>query len=211
MRSLSLSIGLVLSLLAGLSASGIAFAQLAGTPQAYEARIPVADESEPARGPALREALATVVARISGDAARMQASGLIDQAAALVQRYGYQKEPDNSLVLIAAFDGPSLERRLKAMNLPVWGVYAASVEDVQLQVSGIRSGADYLWLMSLLQGLPNVRDVQALRASGDLLDLRVRAEGGAGRLSGALMTNGRLQRDNAATAELSYRMVGGAP
>jgi hypothetical protein len=206
MRTTKVVFGLILALLGGL-----AQAQLAGTPQTYEARIPVADESDAARGPALREALSAVIARISGDSAPMQAGSLLDQASALVQRFGYQKEPDNSLVLVAAFDGNALERRLKAMGLPVWGVFAANVEDVQMQVSGIRSGADYLQLMSMIQGLPSVRSVQAVRASGDLLELRIRAEGGAGRLSGALMSVGRLQRDSAGQAELSYRMAGSAP
>ncbi|HEY1075414.1 MAG TPA: DUF2066 domain-containing protein [Fontimonas sp.] len=204
-------LGSILALLGAALAGSPAQAQLAGTAQAYEARIPVADESDAARGPALRLALSEVVARVSGPAAPMQASSLLDQASALVQRFGYQKEVDNSLVLVAAFDGTAVERRLKAMGLPVWGVYAASVEEVQMQVSGIRSGADYLQLMTTLQGLPNVRGVDAVRAAGDLVELRVRAEGGAGRLSGALMSNGRLVRDTAAGAELAYRLIGGAP
>ncbi len=210
MRTTKVVPGLFLALLA-LLGTGPALSQLAGTPQAYEARIPVADESDAARGPALREALSAVVARISGETAPMQAGSLLNQASALVQRFGYGKEPDDSLVLIAAFDGPALERRLKALGLPVWGVFAADVEDVQMQVSGIRSGADYLQLMGLLQSLPNVREVQAVRAAGDLLELRLRAEGGAGRLSGALMNNGRLARDSTGVAELSYRLTGSAP
>lgn len=204
-------LGPILALLLALFGNSPALAQLAGTAQAYEARIPVADESDAARGPALRLALSEVVARISGGSAPMQASSLLDQASALVQRFGYQKEIDNTLVLVAAFDGTAVERRLKALGLPVWGVYAANVEEVQMQVSGIRSGADYLQLMSTVQGLPNVRGVDAIRASGDLVELRVRSEGGAGRLSGALMSNGRLVRDNAAGAELAYRLIGGAP
>ncbi len=211
MRPTILLTGLLISLLTGLLISAPVQAQLAGTAQAYEARVPVADESDAARGPALREALSAVVARISGDGAPMQAGSLLDQASALVQRFGYQKEPDNSLVLVAAFDGNSLERRLKAMGLPVWGVFAANVEDVQMQVSDIRSSADYLQLMATIRGLPNVREVQAVRASGDVLELRIRAEGGAGRLSGALMSNGRLARDTAGVAELSYRLIGSAP
>lgn len=215
MRTTKVALGPVLApilvLLLALLVSAPALAQLAGTAQAYEARIPVADQSDAARVPALRQALSEVVTRVSGSTATVQASSLIDQASALVQRFGYQKEIDNTLVLVAAFDGPAVERRLKALGLPVWGIYAANVEEVQMQVSGIRSGADYLQLMTTVQGLPNVRGVDAVRASADLVELRVRSEGGAGRLAGALMSNGRLVRDNVAGAELAYRLIGGAP
>lgn len=186
---------------------GIALAQTPTAMQAYEARVPVADQSAPVRENALREALRSVVARVSGDTALYQAATLIDQAPQLVQRYGYEREPDGSLALVAGFDGRAVDNRLKALGLPVWGVYAAEVEEVQLQVSGIHSAEGYVQVMSTLRGLPGVRDIKAVRAAGDQLELRVRAEGGAGRLSGALMAAGTLIQDPAGSAELSYRLA----
>lgn len=196
-----------LILLFSLLWAGAAPAQTPAALQAYEARVPVADQSAALREPALREALRDVVSRVSGDTALYQAAGLIDQAPQLVQRYGYEREPDGSIALVAAFDGRAVDSRLKALGLPVWGVYAAEVEEVQLQVSGIRSSEGYVQVMSTLRGLPGVRDIKTVRASGDQLELRVRAEGGAGRLSGALLAAGTLVQDPSGAAELSYRLA----
>lgn len=196
-----------LILLLSLLWAGAALAQAPAAVQAYEARVPVADQSAPVRESALREALRSVVARVSGDTALYQAAGLIDQAPQLVQRYGYEREPDGSLALVAGFDGRAVDSRLKALGLPVWGVYAAEVEEVQVQVSGIHGAEGYVQVMSTLRGLPGVRDIKTVRASGDQLELRVRAEGGAGRLSGALLAAGTLVQDPSGAAELSYRLA----
>ncbi|MFP5307607.1 MAG: DUF2066 domain-containing protein [Gammaproteobacteria bacterium] len=185
----------------------LAGAQTPATAQAYEARVPVADQSAPERETAVREALRQVVTRVSGEDAIYQAASLIEEAPQLMQRYGYERDPDGSLHLVAGFDNRAVDARLKALGLPVWGVYAADVEDVQMEVSGIDSAAAYVRLLSSLQALPSVRGVKPLRAAGDRLELRVRSEGGAGRLSGALLAAGFLVSDPAGRAELSYRMV----
>ncbi|MEW6166404.1 MAG: DUF2066 domain-containing protein [Pseudomonadota bacterium] len=186
----------------------LAGAQTPATAQAYyEARVPVADQSAPERETAVREALRQVVARVSGEDAIYQAASVIEEAPQLMQRYGYERDPDGSLHLVAGFDHQAVDARLKSLGLPVWGVYAADVEDVQMEVSGIDSAAAYVRLLSSLQALPSVRSVQPLRAAGDRLELRVRSEGGAGRLSGALLAAGFLVSDPAGRAELSYRMV----
>lgn len=187
--------------------AAVAAAQAPATAQAYEARVPVPDQSAPVRENALREALRSVVVRISGDAAAYQAQSVVDQAQQLVQRYGYQREADGSLALVAGFDGRAVEARLKALGLPVWGVYAAEVEDVQMQVAGIGGAEAYVRTLEALRGLPGVRGIKVVRASGDRLELRVRAEGGAGRLSGALLAAGTFVQDPSGTAELSYRLA----
>lgn len=187
--------------------AGLAGAQVPSTALPYEARVPVADQSAPARDAALREALRTVVLRISGAGADSAAADLIDSAQQLVQRYGYEREPDGSLALVAAFDGRGLERRLKERGLAVWGVYAADAEDVQLRISGIDSAQAYARVVSTLRGLPGVVGFTPVRAEGDRLELRVRTEGGAGRLSGALLAAGGLVPDSTGTGELSYRLA----
>lgn len=172
----------------------------------YEARVPVSDQTAPLREAALREALRIVVSRVGGETAPAQAASVVDEAARLVQRYGYERLPDGMLQLVAAFDARAVDSRLKALGLPVWGVYAAAVEELQLRVSGIGSAADYARVVGGLAALSNVRDVSPMRAHDDVLELRVRAEGGAGRLNGALLASGLLVPDAAGTAELSYRL-----
>ncbi len=178
--------------------------------QAYEARVPVADQSPAVRESALQQGLRTVVVRVSGENAVYEAQSLIAQAPQLVQRYGYEREVDGSLVLVAGFDSRAVDSRLKSLGLPVWGVYAAAVEEVQMRISGIRSAAGYAEVMATLRGLPGVRSIRPIRASVDTLDLRVQAEGGAGRLSGALLAAQTLVRDPDGPAELSYRLAGSA-
>jgi hypothetical protein len=183
-------------------------AQLVETPlQPYEAAVPVADQSAAARDPALREALRQVVARISGEAAAWSAEPLIDEAPRLVQHYGYRRDADNMLQLVAGFDGRAVEQRLKAQGLPVWGVYAAEAEDVLMQITGLDGSGAYVQVLALLRGLPGVQDVRPQHASGDTLELRVRAEGGAGRLGGALMSAYMLTPDSQGRAQLSYRYL----
>jgi hypothetical protein len=175
--------------------------------QPYEAAVPVADQSAAARDPALREALLQVVTRISGEAAAYSAQALLDEAPRLVQHYGYRRDADNLLQLVAGFDGRAVEQRLKAQGLPVWGVYAAEAEDVLMQISGLDGSGAYVQLLALLRGLPGVQEVRPQRASGDVLELRVRAEGGAGRLGGALMSAYMLTPDPQGRAQLSYRYL----
>jgi hypothetical protein len=179
-------------------------AQTADATQPYEASVPVTDQSAAARDPALREALRQVVARSSGEAAAYSAEDLIADAPRLVQHYGYQRDADNALQLVAGFDGRAVEQRLKAQGLPVWGVYAAEAEDVLMQISGIDSAGAYVQVLALLRGLPGVQDARPQRAAGDMLELRVRAEGGAGRLGGALMSAYMLAPDHQGRAQLSY-------
>jgi hypothetical protein len=169
--------------------------------------VPVADQSAAARDPALREALLQVVTRISGEAAAYSAQALLDEAPRLVQHYGYRRDADNLLQLVAGFDGRAVEQRLKAQGLPVWGVYAAEAEDVLMQISGLDGSGAYVQLLALLRGLPGVQEVRPQRASGDVLELRVRAEGGAGRLGGALMSAYMLTPDPQGRAQLSYRYL----
>ncbi len=184
-----------------------AAAQLPETLQPYEASVAVADQSAAARDPALREALRQVVARISGEAAAHATEGLLVDAPRLVQHFGYRRDAENGLQLVAGFDGRAVEQRLKALRLPVWGVYAADAEDVLMQISGIDSAGAYVQVLALLRGLPGVQDAWPQRANGDVLELRVRAEGGAGRLSGALMSAYMLTPDTQGRAQMSYRYL----
>ncbi|MES0874490.1 DUF2066 domain-containing protein [Sinimarinibacterium thermocellulolyticum] len=177
--------------------------------RAFEARVPVTDQSAPVRDEALREALRQVITTVSGPEAEYVAADLLAQAAQLVQHYGYQQDAEYGLMLVAGFDGNAVERRLKALQLPIWGVHAAAVEDVLLRISELRGRDAYLHVLARLRGLPGVQDVLPTRAIGDTLELRVRIEGGAGRLGGALMSAYELAPDMAVDGvQLAYRYQG---
>jgi hypothetical protein len=195
--------------LAGLLWSVTAHAQPPDPLRAFEARVPVADQSAPVRDEALREALRQVITTVSGPEAEYAAAELLGDASLLVQHYGYQQDPEFGLLLVAGFDGNAVERRLKALQLPVWGVHAAAVEDVLLRVSGLRGRDAYLQVLARLRGLPGVQNVLPSRAIGDTLEMRVRIEGGAGRLSGALMSTYELAPETTTVgAQLAYRYQG---
>ena len=185
-------------------------AQTAEPLRAFEARVPVPDQSAEVRDEALREALRQVVVNVSGAEAEYAAADVIAEAPELVQHYGYQRDAEQGLLLVAGFDGNAVERRLKALQLPIWGVYAAEVEDVLLRISGLRGRDAYLRVVTRLHGLPGVQDVLASRAIGETLDMRVRIEGGAGRLRGALLSAYELAPETSAAADvqLAYRYQG---
>lgn len=186
-------------------------AQSAEPLRAFEARVPVPDQSAEVRDEALREALRQVVVNVSGPESEHAAGALIADAPQLVQHYGYQLDAEQGLLLVAGFDGQAVERRLKALQLPIWGVYAAEIEDVLMRISGLRGRDAYLRVIARLRGLPGVQDVLPSRALGDTLELRVRIEGGAGRLGGALMSAYELAPDSAsAGVQLAYRYLGPA-
>lgn len=172
----------------------------------YEASVAVADQSTATRDAGLREALSEVIGRVSGEASLGQAGPILARAPQLVQRYGFQRDEYEQLKLTAAFDPRAVEAALKAQNLPVFGVLAGPVEDVGVVVTNVRSGADYARVLATLRAVPGVKALQVLGAGGDRVDLRVRAEGGASRLAGAVSIGGVLVRDVGASGGLSFAL-----
>ena len=78
---------------------------------------------------------------------------------------------------------------------------------MRVSISGINSAQDYARVVTRLRSLPGVRQLQVASAQAGVLDLRLRAEGGAQRLSGALYASGGLIPDTPAVgAELGYRL-----
>jgi hypothetical protein len=153
---------------------------------AYEGRAAVADQSAASRDPALREALAQVIARVSGPGATASAGPVIARAGQYVQRYGYSQDPGGALQLLASFDKAAIDSQLRALGLPVWGYSSAPAEDLTLSVAGLRSSADYARVITALRAAPGVKSVAVQGADADRLQLAVRAEGGAARLGSAL-------------------------
>lgn len=94
----------------------------------YEAEVPVPDQSEAARRAGIKEALAAVLVKLTGDsgiAARPELGGLLAQAPQYAQQYRYvQQGPATAtppLHLWARFDEAIVEDALRRAGIPVWG------------------------------------------------------------------------------------------
>lgn len=185
-----------------------ALAQTSGV-DPYEGRASVADQSNASRDRGLRDALATVIERVSGAgaSARPEAAGVLGRASQMVQRYGFATV-DGNLQLAASFDKNAVDGQLRAAGLPVWGFTAAPAVNTDLTVTGVRGSADYSKVLTALRAVPGVRKVAVLGAEADQLSLTVDAEGGAARLVGALGNGPQFVRDpSAAAGSLSLRLV----
>lgn len=197
MRALLVSVFVLLA-----AATGSATAQQAETTASenpYEARVSVADQSPASRDQGLREALAQVVARVSGPGAAANAAGIVARAPQLVSRYGFERGSEGQLELVAAFDRAALDQQLRGLGLAVWGYTAAPAEDVRLTVSGVRDAGAYVRALNAVRAGAGVRSVAVEAASTDRLQLLVRAEGGASRLMPQLLASHRFSSE--ATAE----------
>ncbi|MFN2310097.1 MAG: DUF2066 domain-containing protein [Gammaproteobacteria bacterium] len=103
---------------------------LAGLPRLasaaiHEAIVPVADRGEAARQQAVRQALAEVLVRVSGDPELPQQAAvtpLLAEAGQYLQQYQYEgSEAVGDLMLRAGFDATALEARLRQQGLELWG------------------------------------------------------------------------------------------
>ena len=168
----------------------------------YEGRVPVTDQSSTTRETGLRAALGQVIQQLGGSVAA--ADSVVARAPQLVQRYGYEVDPaTRQLQLVAAFDPRAVDAQLRALNIGS----VAPEEEVRMTVAGIDDAQDYARVVRLLKSLPGVSRVQVTAASGSQLDLRLRAQGGSGRISGALFASGSLTPDTPAPGvELAYRL-----
>lgn len=91
--------------------------------QLYTASVPVAQQNGSDLQPALRQALAKVLVRVTGQANVDQMPGakdVLDQASNLVSQYGYQSS-DKGTELQATFSRQALNQAIRQNNLPLWG------------------------------------------------------------------------------------------
>ncbi|MBT8143199.1 MAG: DUF2066 domain-containing protein [Gammaproteobacteria bacterium] len=89
-------------------------------PDLYSATATAIDRSQEERVEAFRNALATVLVKVSGDrqvTSNPATVDLLDNAQGYLQQYRYTESGD----IWAAFDGESLERAMRNIGLPVWG------------------------------------------------------------------------------------------
>lgn len=94
----------------------------------YEAQIPVLDQAAKTRKKGLRDALAEVLVRVSGDRAVLEQpaiTSLLAQPGRYVQQFGYRPSPEDGAqvpwLLWVRFDAAGLERTLRERGLPFWG------------------------------------------------------------------------------------------
>lgn len=177
---------------------------------AYEGRAPLADQSPAQRDKALREALSQVLARVSGAtgiAGSGRTAGILARANSLLRSVSYDNSDPAQPVLVASFNPAAVEEALKQAGLPVWGVLAGQLEDVELRITGVDSPRAYARAMASLQGLPMVKSLFVAEALNQTLYLRLQVEGGAGRLSGALSVTNVLRRETSEPGVYSYRVT----
>lgn len=179
----------------------------AQVPEDYQATVKVDDQSPAARDKGLREALSGVLAKVSGQA-NLAASGrtaaILAKSSALIRSVAYQTDDKNQLMLVAQFEPNAVDTALRQQGLPVHGVMSASLDEVNMSISGIASASDYARAIFTVRSQPGVKNFTVLSASGDSVQLRMRAEGGAARLAGALSVGTMLRRDNSVQDGLAY-------
>lgn len=194
MHALLRSLTLVLALLV----PGICLAQTGG--DAYEGRVDVADQSPAARDPALREALAQVLARVSGPSAAAGAPQILARSSSLLSRYGYERNASGGLQLVAVFDRSAVDAQLRGAGLPVWGYAQAAAEQLPVALRGVQNTADYVRAVNALRALPGLRSLSVQSAAADHLQLLLSIEGGAARIASALAGNRDLALEGTASA-----------
>jgi hypothetical protein len=176
----------------------------------YSAVVPVTDQGDAARAPALQAALSVVIARITGDAgaASGRAAPLLSRAGNLTQQYSYLTDAQGQPQLQATFDARQLDTALHGLGYSVWGIAPAPVDEVALAISGVDSPQQYARLLSYLQNLPGLSRLSVVELSGTTLHLRLRVEGGAPRLAGAFSIGGVLARGTGSNpGEQAYSLI----
>ena len=166
----------------------------------YTAQVPVNSQADEERGSALRNALAQVIVKVSGDASivgRPDVAKAIASADKYVQQYQYSQEvvtengqPQVRLNLVAQFDRDAVDRVVADAN----GVPRQSAGDAQqapaevqsgtfrVWVSGIGSAEDYARLIGSLRRNELLRGLQVEQARGDGVQLRLDAASSLPRL-----------------------------
>lgn len=188
---------------------GIAtFSAQAQTADDYIASAPVTGQSPASRDKGLRDALSIVLARAGGaQATGPRVAPLLAKPDLLVQQFDYGNNDKNELLIIVTFSQAAVDAALKAQGFAVWGVNAGPVDDVAVSISGISSPRSYARVLGYLRTQPGMKNVSVTVFAENTMHLRIRSEGGAARLAGALSVGGLLKRlDNGDARELAYAL-----
>lgn len=189
---------------------GIAsFGAQAQTADDYVASAPVADQSPASRDKGLRDALAIVLGRAGGpQATGSKIAPLLAKPDLLVQQFDFGNNDKGEMLIIVTFNQAAVDAALKAQGLAVWGVNAGPVDEVAVSISGITTPRTYARVLNYLRTQPGLKNISVVVFAENTMHLRIRNEGGAARLAGALSVGGLLKRlDNGETRELTYAVA----
>lgn len=197
-----------LSLLAAILLGSATFGAQAQTADDYISSAVVTDQSPASRDKGLRDSLGIVLTRVGGaKATGPKVALLLARADAFVQQFDYNNNDKGELLIIATFDQPAVDAALKSLGFAVWGISTSPVDDVALSINGITNPRAYARALNYLRALPGMKNIAVLVLAGDTLYLRLRSEGGAARLTGALSVGSVLKRlDKGDTRELAYAL-----
>jgi hypothetical protein len=178
----------------------------------YEAIVPVATPG--AEATALREALATVLAAVTGLTdirTNAVALAVLDRAPQLVQRYGTEQDALTQATMYrAAFDARAVDEALKRQGLPVFGVVAGAEQEWPVEVRGVASFRDYGRVLTSLRKLRGVRHVSVRGSVADRVQISVRFEGDAQALARAIGADASFAPAGTAGAALMFTLRPGA-
>jgi hypothetical protein len=98
-----------------------------GAQQLFEAEVPVASQDPAQRATAMKQALAEVLVRVTGQRGLPQqpaGRSLLDGAGSYVQQYRYFTRPDSTppqLMMRVRFDGEAVQQALRREGVAFWG------------------------------------------------------------------------------------------
>jgi hypothetical protein len=203
-KSASIFLALLGAILLGIAT----FSAQAQTADDYVASAAVPDQSPASRDKGLRDALSVVLSRAGGaQATGVKVAPLLAKPDAFVQQFDFGNNDKGELLIIVTFNQPAIDAALKAQGLAVWGVNVGPVDEVAVSISGITTPRAYARVLSYLRAQPGMKNVSVAVLAENTMHLRIRNEGGAARLAGALSVGTVLKRlDNGETRELAYAL-----
>lgn len=177
----------------------------------YTVSIVVPDQSDEARDAALRDALKTVIRRISGNeaAASSRIAPLLGRVQTQIKQYSYASNAKDETQLSIVFDQATLDGELRSLGLVVWGNTGSnSVNEIALRINGVRSPQTYAKLLSTVRGLAGVKHIAVNEVGGGAVHLRVQSESSANKLAVALVNSRSFRRtDDGEALELGFDLL----
>jgi len=151
----------------------------------YEVRVPLAEDTNEARGAALAIGLQQVLVRVSG--ASPQAFGSLPNATTLAEHFGAQRDPaTGALFLSARFYPASINDLVRQLGYPVFGVSAGPVEAVTMTIDHVFNVGDFARVQRYLAQIPGVSGIALRSAAPEQLVYDIQIEGGEKSLESAV-------------------------
>ena len=168
----------------------------AQAPEDYTVSVSVADQSDAAREPALRNAVREIVERVTGSpmASNPKTLPLLGRATALVKQYSYATGDKDKARLVVVFDQLTLDTELRNLGLTVWGAAADTVSEITLKIGGVHTPQAYAKTLSALRAQPGVHGLSVSELSDNVLHLQARVEGSIEKFATAIVRGKAFRR-----------------